>query len=145
MRHTTTQALVQRFAGSETDVVGFAQALRLLGATSQRHHTLGVLLDDSGHVLAVADSDGRIQTWTRVEIGDVDEIELDFEDDGWFRTEHTFWYVHRAQPFVLLRRGRLAISRAEELPSDAQRLPNDDITPFMQLAADCIEAYAGGE
>jgi hypothetical protein len=40
----------------------------------------------------------------------VTRVELDFEGDGWFRTEHTVWYMHRGLPFVLLRRGRLVVS-----------------------------------
>lgn len=144
MRHTTTQALVHRFTGSETDVAGFAQALRLLAATAQREGLLGVLLNNRGQLLAFAGSDGRIQTVTPVEL-EVDDIELDFDGDGWFRTEYTVWYVHRGRPFVLLRRGRLAVSQAEELPREAQRLPDEELTPFMQVAADCIEAFVREE
>jgi len=142
MRHSTTQALVQRFAGQPSDVVGFNAALRRLAATSVGAGALGVMLAPSGEVLAIATASGQVSTWNPVSVDDVEPIEIDFEGDGWFRTEHTVLYVHRGQPWVLTRRERLAVSRAAELPTDAVRVPEEAVTPFMITAADCVEAFA---
>jgi hypothetical protein len=141
MRHSTTQALVHRFAGLPSDVVGFSSALRRLAASSVQTGALGVMLAPSGEVLAIASATGRVSTWTPVSIDDVDPIEIEFEGDGWFRTEHCVLYVHRGQPWVLTRNRRLALSQAAELPSEARRVPDAAVTPFMISAADCIEAF----
>ena len=145
MRHATTQALVQRFTGSVEDIVGLAQALRVLGATAQQARTLCVLLGVGGEVLAIASAEGRIQTWTRCVVDEVDPIELDFADDGWFATEQMVFFVHKGRPFALKRGGRLAVGEASELPKDAERLPDAAITPFLLAAADCVESFVGEE
>ncbi len=69
-------------------------------------------------------------------------LAINFEGNGWFRTENALFYVHRGQPWALTRRERLAVSRAAELPADAARVPEEAVTPFMITAADCVEAFA---
>ena len=145
MRQSTTNALVQRFTGSPTDVVGFSNALRHLAASSSREQALGVLLTEAGEVLAISSPAGRVSTWAQVSLDEVEPIEVEVEGDGWFRTEHTLFYVHRARPWVLTRRGRLALSVTDQLPPEAVRLPDEAVTHFMIVAADCIELFAESE
>ena len=82
MRQSTTNALVQRFTGSPTDVVGFSNALRHLAASSSREQALGVLLTETGEVLAISSPAGRVSTWAQVSLDEVEPIEVEVEGDG---------------------------------------------------------------
>jgi len=136
--HTKTTALVHRCANTD-DPPAFARALSVLGSSAQRAGALALLLDADGQILALAGSDGQIQTWNRVSV-EPDPICLDFEGDGWFESASTVFYVHQGRPFSLMSGGRIAVAEIDELPPEASRIPDRRISAFLHAAAECVEA-----
>jgi hypothetical protein len=140
----THEALIHRFAGQASDVAPFAEALRDLAAEAKQRRLPGLLLHRSGDVLAVADESGQVKTWCPLDISvdAADDVELDYEGDGWFAAGGVLYYVHCARPYALLRRGRLAMTEVDALPGEAKPLAGDRLDAFAYAAAEAIEHYA---
>ena len=143
MSAKTHEVLIHRFAGLASDVVPFTAALRALASEAKRRRMPGLLLHPSGDILAVADNAGQLKTWCplHVEVDVTDELELDYEGDGWFEARGVTYYVHRARPFVLLRHGRLAMTEIDALPDEATAISAEQLDAFSHAAAEAIEHY----